>query len=337
MKITLLGKDLQEIQTILQPYAVPKFVAKQIADWIYVKKVRRFDEMTNVSKKLRAVLSETFEIGFRDAIEVQTSVDGTRKYLFPAEFGSVEAVYIPDKDRHTLCVSSQVGCKMNCEFCMTGKMGYKGQLSTAEILNQIYSVEESDLLTNIVYMGMGEPFDNTAAVLKSIELMTAEYGLAWSPRRITVSSIGILSEVDYFLMQSEANLAISMHSPFHDERMSIMPVEKAYPIEKVVDFLSHQELNRQRKLSFEYIMFGGINDSEKHLKGLIRLLSGVRCRVNLIRYNAIPGDRFASSDEATMVHFRDELTKRGIVATIRKSKGQDIFAACGMLSSESEK
>lgn len=336
MKDTLLGKDINELQSLLNFYSIPKFVAKQIADWIYVKKARSFNEMTNISKKLREQLSNDFDLGFNAPIEIQTSVDGTKKYLFPAQEGSVEAVYIPDKDRHTLCVSSQVGCKMNCEFCMTGKMGFKGQLSVAEILNQVYSVEESDLLTNIVYMGMGEPLNNTGNVLKSIHLITSDYGLAWSPRRITVSTIGILEEVDYFLMQTEANLAISLHCPFHEERMEMMPIEKKYPAEKIVDYLRAQDLNRQRKLSFEYIMFGGLNDTSEHLKGLIRLLSGLRCRVNLIRYNAIPGVRFASSNEATMVHFRDELTRKGIKATIRKSKGEDIFAACGMLSSEKE-
>lgn len=337
MKTALLGKDLQELQLILQPYSVQKFVAKQIADWIYVKKAHSFEEMSNIPKKLRAVLDENFEIGFKEFSDVQISSDGSKKYLFPTTNGSVETVYIPDRNRHTLCISSQVGCKMNCEFCMTGKMGFKGQLSTTEILNQIYSVEESDCLTNIVYMGMGEPLDNTEAVLKSIELMTADYGLAWSPRRITVSTIGILNKIDDFLLQTEANLAISLHSPFHEERLSMMPIEKAWTAENIISDLRAQVLNRQRKLSFEYIMFGGLNDTKEHLKGLVRLLSGIRCRVNLIRYNAIPGVRFASSNDETMIFFRDELNKKGIMATIRKSKGEDIFAACGMLSSEKEK
>lgn len=334
MKDILLGKTIPEIQSALSPFSVPKFVAKQIADWVYVKKVRSFEDMTNISKKVRALLADNFEIGFNDFTDMQTSKDGTKKYLFPTLNGSVEAVYIPDKERHTLCISSQVGCKMNCGFCMTGLMGFHGQLTAGEILNQIYSVEECDKLTNIVYMGMGEPLDNTEEVLTSIELMTDEALLAWSPRRITVSTIGVLEEIDYFLQQTEANLAMSLHNPFHEERLAMMPIEKTHPAEKLIDYLRVQELNKQRKLSFEYIMFGGVNDSEAHLKGLLRLLSGIRCRVNLIRYNAIPDVPFASSNEETMVHFKDELNNKGILTTIRKSKGQDIFAACGMLSSE---
>ena len=334
MKEQLLGRNLNEIQEVLAPFAVPKFVAKQLVDWIYVKKVRTFDRMSNLSKKMRAILLENFEIGFQAYTDVQVSIDGTKKYLFPTQHGDVEAVYIPDRDRHTLCISSQVGCKMNCKFCMTGKMGFIGQLTATEILNQIYSVDESDLLTNIVYMGMGEPLDNTEAVLKSIELMTAEYALAWSPRRITVSTIGVLDQIDYFLMQTECNLAISLHSPFPEERLQMMPVEKAFHAEDIITFLSDQEFNRQRKLSFEYILFGGLNDTDEHLKGLARLLSGIRCRVNLIRYNAIPGDDFKSSSSERMEYFKDQLNKKGIITTIRKSKGQDIFAACGMLSSK---
>lgn len=332
MKDILLGKNIEEMALALKPFAMPKFVTKQLIDWIYVKKVRSFDEMTNISKKFRAVLNENFELGFADFTDVQVSVDGTKKYLFPTTNGAVEAVYIPDRDRHTLCISSQVGCKMKCDFCMTGKMGFSGQLTAGEILNQIYSVEESDVLTNIVFMGMGEPLDNVEEVLTTIEIMTAEYGQAWSPRRITVSTIGLLEQIDYFLQQTEANLAMSLHNPFGDERQAMMPVEKAHPAAKIINYLKEQDLNRQRKLSFEYIMFGGLNDTDEHLKGLISLLSGIRCRVNLIRYNTIPGLPYANSSEDTMVRFRDELTKKGIITTIRKSKGQDIFAACGMLS-----
>ena len=337
MKETLLGKSLEEIQAVLAPYSVPKFVAKQLVDWIYVKKVKTFNDMSNISKKLRQILQGNFEIGFQPYVDVQVSVDGTKKYLFPTTYGDVEAVYIPDADRHTLCISSQVGCKMNCHFCMTGKMGFIGQLTAAEILNQIYSVDESDVLSNIVYMGMGEPLDNTDEVLKSIELMTAEYALAWSPRRITVSTIGVLDQIDYFLMQTEANLAVSLHSPFPDERQKMMPIEKVHHAEDIVSYLRQQELNRQRKLSLEYIMFGDLNDTNKHLKGLARMLSGMRCRVNLIRYNAIPGDDFKSSSPERMEYFKEQLNKKGITTTIRKSKGQDIFAACGMLSSEKGK
>jgi 23S rRNA (adenine2503-C2)-methyltransferase len=278
-------------------------------------------------------LAVSHEVGRALPSQESASVDGTKKYLFTTPDGNfIETVYIPDEDRHTLCVSSQVGCKMNCLFCMTGKQGFTSNLSAAEILNQILSVPEADKLTNLVFMGMGEPMDNLPNLLRALEILTADYGYAWSPRRITVSTIGVIPKMKIFLEHTKCHLAISMHSPFTDERLKIMPVEKPFPIAEVLAELKKHDFSHQRRVSFEYIMFDGFNDSMRHAVEMVRLLKGIDCRVNLIRFHAIPNVDLKTSNEDKMVFFRDYLTSNGITTTIRKSRGEDIFAACGMLS-----
>jgi 23S rRNA (adenine2503-C2)-methyltransferase len=247
-------------------------------------------------------------------------------------------VFIPDDDRATLCVSSQVGCKMNCAFCMTGKQGFNASLTARQILNQIYSLPERDRLTNLVFMGMGEPFDNLDAVLRALEILTADYGYAWSPKRITVSTVGLRKGLRRFLLESDCHLAISLHDPFPAERASLMPAERAYSITEMVDELRQFDFSHQRRLSFEYIVFRGVNNSPAHAKELVRLLKGLDCRMNLIRFHAIPGVDLQGVDMEQMTAFRDYLTGHGLFATIRASRGEDIFAACGMLSTaEQEK
>jgi len=332
-KTVLLGKTNDEIKELIVSLGMPAFTAKQITEWIYKKRVFSIDEMTNISVKNRTLLNESFEVGRTLPVHFQESTDGTKKYLFKtpgAQF--IESVYIPEEDRKTLCVSSQIGCKMNCKFCMTGKMGFVSQLTSAEILNQIMSIDEADLLSNIVFMGMGEPFDNLLPMLKTLEIMTADYGCAWSPRRITVSSIGLIPGLKIFLEKSECHLAISLHSPFPDERIGIMPIEKAYSITDVLKELRKHDFSKQRRVSFEYIMFDGLNDSMRHAVEMVKILKGIACRINLIRYHAIPGVDLKTSKTEKMVFFRDYLTANGVTTTIRKSRGEDIFAACGMLS-----
>jgi 23S rRNA (adenine2503-C2)-methyltransferase len=291
--------------------------------------------MTNLSLAHREKLKENYEVGCLTYSKKQQSVDGTRKYLFPVSGNkSVETVFIPDKERATLCISSQVGCKMNCLFCMTGKQKFGANLSSTEILNQILSVPESDLLTNFVFMGMGEPMDNVDELFKVLEIMTADYGFAFSPKRITVSSIGLIPGLKRFLAESQCHLAISIHSPYPDERLAWMPVEKAYPIAEVIDLIKQYDFAHQRRVSFEYILFGGLNDDLKHARDLAGLLSGLFCRVNLIKYHPIPGINLPATDAAKMVPFRDYLTSKGLISTIRSSRGEDILAACGMLSSK---
>lgn len=332
-KQPLLGMTLTELQDITRNLGMPKFTAKQIATWIYEKKVSSINEMTNLSLKQREKLDAEFEIGASAPVESMHSVDGTIKYLFQvSEKDFVEAVYISDDDRATLCVSSQVGCKMNCKFCMTGKQGFSANLSANQIINQIYSIPESAKLTNIVMMGMGEPLDNLDEVLKALEIMTSDYGFKWSPKRITVSSVGLKKGLRQFLEKSHCHLAISIHSPVPAQRADLMPAEKAFPITEIVELLRKYDFSKQRRLSFEYIVFNGVNDSLLYAKELIKLLRGLDCRVNLIRFHAIPNVDLDGADMETMTKFRDYLTSHGVFTTIRSSRGEDIFAACGMLS-----
>lgn len=331
----LFGKTKKEIQDIVVNLGLKKFVGTQIAEWLYAKNVRSLDEMHNISKKAKELISEEYEIERDDFSTVQESVDGTKKYLFqvaPHQF--IEAAYIPDKDRATLCVSSQVGCKMGCLFCMTGKQGFQDHLSTGQILNQIYSLPEFDQLTNVVYMGMGEPFDNLDHVLKSIEILTADYGLGWSSKRITVSTIGLIPAMKRFLDESSAHLAISLHSPFQEERKKIMPIENVYNLPELLKEIKDFDFGRQRRVSFEYIMFKDFNDQKQHVDQLARILNGIKCRINLIRFHPIPGTPLLGSDDETIFKFQADLKKKGIVTTLRASRGQDIYAACGLLSTK---
>ncbi len=335
VKEALFGKTLNELQQLVTELGLSKFTAKQLADWLYKKEVSSFDEMTNLSKKTRELLSDKYDFGLIDFMKVQKSKDGTKKYLFPTVHGQfIETAMIPDKDRKTVCVSSQVGCKMGCLFCMTGKQGFQGQLTAGEIVNQIRNIPEWQEVSNIVYMGMGEPFDNLDEVLKSTEILTAEWGFAISPRRITVSSIGIVPGLVRFLNESETHLAISLHTPFHEERQKLMPVEIAYPLEDVLHEIRNWDFGRQRRVSFEYIVFHGLNDTPAHVKEMAKVLDGIKCRINLIRFHPIPDTPLEGTNEETLQKFKDALNAKGITTTIRASRGQDIYAACGLLSTK---
>ncbi|MDD3309228.1 MAG: 23S rRNA (adenine(2503)-C(2))-methyltransferase RlmN [Dysgonamonadaceae bacterium] len=334
----LLGMTLAEITESIQTMGLPKYTAKQIADWIYVKRVASIDEMTNISIRNRDILKKRYEVGRTEPQKIQISVDGTQKMLFKTDSDLfIEAVNIPEDERLTLCVSSQVGCKMNCDFCMTGKMGFKANLSVKEILNQIYSTPDAENLTNIVFMGMGEPLDNYENVMKTIEILTADYALAWSPKRITLSTIGVLPKLKRFLDESKCHLAVSLHSPLPVQRQTLMPIEKTYSIVDVIALLKQYDWSHQRRLSFEYIMFEGVNDSIVYARELSKLLGGLDCRINLIRFHAIPGSTLRSSNEESMVKFREFLSAKGLTCTIRTSRGEDISAACGMLSTAEQK
>ena len=331
--IPLLGMSLSELKEVATTLGMPAFTGGQIAKWLYGRHVGSIDDMTDISKQNREKLKQRYTVGCMPPADSQRSVDGTVKYLFPTAGGKfVETVYIPDDDRATLCVSSQVGCKMNCMFCQTGKQGFEGNLTAADILNQVYSLPERDTLTNIVFMGQGEPMDNIDNVLRATEALTAPWGYAWSPKRITVSSVGIRSKLRRFIEESECHLAISLHSPLREQRAMLMPAEKAMPIEEIVEMLRGYDFSHQRRLSFEYIVFGGLNDTPMHARELVRLLKGLDCRINLIRFHQIPGVNLHGADEERMTALRDYLTGHGLFTTIRASRGQDIFAACGLLS-----
>ncbi len=343
-KKRLLGRTPAELKAIVGSLGMPAFTARQLAQWLYEKHVSSIDDMTNLSKQNRLLLSEQYEVGLLSPIDCQRSKDGTIKYLFPVTCSDqssntenngqrfVETVFIPDHDRATLCVSCQVGCKMNCLFCQTGKQGWHGNLTAADILNQICALPEANQLTNIVFMGQGEPMDNLDAVLRACEVLTADWGFAWSPKRITVSSVGVRNKLKRFLDESPCHVAISMHSPLHEQRQQLMPAEKAMPFEETVSLLKQYDFTHQRRCSFEYICFGGLNDSPMFAREIVKRLEGLECRVNLIRFHEIPDVDLPASDEKRMESLRDYLTNHGITTTIRASRGQDIFAACGLLS-----
>ena len=334
-KERLLGKTPAELKEIAQALGLPAFTGNQMAKWLYQKRVSSIADMTDIGKAGRALLEEKYEVGLQKPLSRLVSKDGTVKYLFPVSCSSsdaVEAVMIPDGDRRTLCVSSQAGCRMGCKFCMTGRQGFHGNLSPADILSQFFAIEEAGELTNAVFMGMGEPFDNLPSVLRVLEILTAPWGLAWSPKRVTVSSIGHIPSLKVFLEESKCHLAISLHNPFPKERLELMPVEKAWPLTEVVRLLKKHGFSGQRRVSFEYTVFDGWNNTTRHAEGLVRLLSGLECRVNLIRFHRIPDFPYGSALDSKMEEFRAMLEKGGLTATIRASRGEDIFAACGLLA-----
>ena len=403
----LLGKTLSELQTIAVEAGLPRFVGKQLCEWLYRKCVTSFDQMTNISLKARQALQAKYVIGRITPTAEAVSQDGTRKYLFPASVSklgtptdanisasdgeerrhtsplcrpaasdatvlpnAVECVYLPEDDRATLCVSTQAGCKMGCKFCMTGTLGFHGNLSADAILAQVlhflspYTFSLSPL-TNLVLMGEGEPMDNIDNVLRALNVLTSDWGLGWSPKRITVSTVGFLQKphptsdtqhqtpnipprqpaLQRFLEETDCHLAISLHNPNATERAAIMPAERLTPISEVLDLVRRYDWSKQRRQSFEYICWAGVNDDQQHAKQLLRLLQGLPCRVNLIRFHS--GQQtadsnqhasysslqtiFPASDEQRMIAFRDYLSAHGVTCTIRKSRGEDILAACGML------
>ena len=333
----LLGLTLQELRTLATDLGMPAFSGNQIAQWLYQQHVGSIDQMTNLSKKNRERLQQVYTVGCMAHVERLESVDGTVKYLFPTLSGKrIESVFIPDKDRGTLCVSCQVGCKMNCLFCQTGKQGFEGNLTVADILNQVYMLPERERLTNIVFMGQGEPMDNLDNVLRATQVLTSSDGFAWSPRRIMVSSVGIRGKLERFLDESDCHVAISLHSPLHEQRAHLMPAERSMPVAEVVELLKNYDFAHQRRLSFEYIVFDGVNDSMVHVREIVKLLRGLDCRINLIRYHSIPGIDLKGTTDKKMNSLRDYLTQHGIFTTIRASRGEDIFAACGMLNTSRE-
>ena len=345
MKERLLGKTPEELKAIALEVGLPGFSGKQMAQWLYQKRVRSIEEMTNLSKQGREALAQRYEVGMTLPVDVQTSKDGTRKYLFPVRCPVkpgmtegepiafyIEAVMIPDQERKTLCVSSQAGCKMACKFCMTGRQGFHGNLDAADILSQFFAIEEAADLTNTVFMGMGEPLDNWDQVKRVIDVLTEPWGLAWSPKRVTLSTIGVLPKLKQYLEESKCHLAVSLHNPFPEEREELMPVQKAWSVTEIVRLIKQYDFTGQRRVSFEYTIFSGWNDTPRHADGLVKLLRGLECRVNLIRFHAIPDFPYSTASVQAMETFRERLEKGGLTATIRASRGEDIFAACGLLA-----
>ena len=338
----LLGKTLEELQAVAQEVGLPRFAGKQLAEWIYVRRATSFDEMTNISLKGREALKASYTIGRHTPVAEAISKDGTKKYLFAIngdeargnEARYIESVYIPDDDRATLCVSTQAGCKMGCKFCMTGRQGFHGHMSAADIISQFIAVDESDRLTNIVFMGMGEPLDNFENVMRAIEILTADWGFGWSPKRITLSTIGVVPNLKRYLDECKCHLAVSLHNPFGPERLSVMPAQGAWPIQEVIDLIKQYDFTGQRRVSFEYTMFAGFNDTKAHADALFRMLKGLECRMNLIRFHKIPDFPYETSPDVIIENFKNRLNNLGLMTTVRASRGEDILAACGMLAGE---
>ena len=330
----LAGMNLNELREVTAGLGMPKFVATQLAEWIYAKRVTTFDEMRNISKANKKLLANQYCVGLYGPQSAQASEDGTVKYLFDAGGDkAIESVYIPEDDRATLCISSQKGCRMNCYFCMTGRQGFHGNLTANQIINQVLSVPQTQQLTNVVFMGMGEPLDNLDNVLKVIEILTAPWGLAWSPKRITVSTVGVKNALKVLCETTSVHIAVSVHNAIEDERSQLMPIENAYHIKEVMDLLGKYDFAHQRRLSVEYIMWQWFNDDIKHAEALREILPNEHVRVNLIRYHMIPGAaKLRTSSDERMAYFRDYLNSKGITCTIRRSRGEDISAACGMLA-----
>ena len=332
-KIELYGATLEQLKSLCESLDLPRFAPKQIAKWLYTRFVTEIDLMTDLSKVARERLKEHCVLGLSAPLKVSVSQDGTKKYLFRTSQGEyIESALIPDGERMTLCVSSQAGCKMGCKFCATGRMGFRHHLSATEIINQVLSIPERDKLTNIVFMGMGEPLDNIDNLLRALDILTSEWGMAWSPTRITVSTAGVARTLPRLLDESKVHIAVSLHNPFPEERKEIMPIENSYSIREVCDILRRYDFTHQRRVSFEYIVLEGMNCSMRHIKELSRLLDGIKCRINLIRFHKIPDSPFFSPELERIIEFRDTLTKRGIQTTLRASRGEDIEAACGLLS-----
>lgn len=344
-RVDLIGMSRAELRAVVGECGYRPFYADLIYETVFRHGEVEFERIERLPAPLVTALSMRVRSGVMPPVRVESAADGTRKYLFPvgderwprvdrAAAGArlVEAVFIPEGDRDTLCVSTQVGCKMGCRFCLTARQGFRGHLTAAEIINQYYALPERERVTNVVFMGMGEPLDNLAATRRALELFTDPRGIGLGMSKVTVSTVGIVPAMQTLYRETRFRIALSLHSPFEEERAALMPITKAHGIEAVLNTIREARLPKNRRTMVEYLMIAGVNDSDRHLSRLIELLSTFRCTVNLIPYHPIPDLDFRSSDFPRIAHFRDRLIKAGIVATIRESRGLEVAAACGMLS-----
>ena len=333
IKESLCGLSADEIFHLISSSGHKYSHAVQISNSIYKKRATNISEISKISGKLKKELALTNTIGTFKPVSYEVSEDKTIKYLFRTESGKeFETVYIPDNKRNTVCVSTQSGCRMGCSFCLTARYGFRGNLTAGEIINQIISIPEAKSITHVVFMGMGEPFDNCDSVLKACSVITSEWGLSISKRNVTVSSVGITQGVERFLRDSDCNLALSLFSPFPYEREKLVPAEKLYPANEIIKIMKDYSGKKKRRLSLAYVMIHGINDTDLHLAELIKLVKGSEIRVNLLPYHQLINDHNISSPFERMHHFKHTLVMSGISASIRKSRGSDISAACGLLA-----
>ena len=335
--------NFEELQDFVQNLGLEKYRAKQIAQWLYKKRVKSFDEMTNISKSTRKLLSENAEIDVLKLVKVEESADGTRKYLFELEDGNrIESVFIPEKDWNTLCVSTQVGCPAQCKFCLTAKDGFTRNLTAAEIVDQYIHVQrdvgEDRRISNVVFMGMGEPLLNFDNVKKAVEIMTDRNMLDLSTRKITISTVGIVPGIDRMAKEmNKVKLAVSLHATTDETREKIVPLNRRYPISEIMAALKRYPADNIRRIMIEYVMLKGVNDSVEDAKRLVKLIKGIPVKVNLIPFNPYPGALFEPSPREQIEKFQKVLWDYNIAAFIRDSRGQDISAACGMLRTKEKK
>jgi 23S rRNA (adenine2503-C2)-methyltransferase len=308
--------------------------ALALSNAIYKRGTESFSSVPKIPKKLIEFLSSCAATGVYNPVTSEKSVDGTIKYLFKNRNGlHFESVFIPDGKRNTVCVSTQSGCRMGCPFCVTGKYGFHGNLDAGDIVNQVIGISEAKTVTHVVFMGMGEPMDNIENVIKACGILSAEWGKALRQVNITVSTVGITPGVRQFLEKSGCNLTLSLFSPFPDERRMVVPAETKYPANSIIDIMKSYPPGKKRRLSVAYVMISGVNDTDRHLSGLKELLGGTGIRVNLLSYHRIGNEESRSASVERMMYFKHNLVTSGISASIRKSRGADISAACGLLAS----
>lgn len=338
-KINIKSQTREELQARIVEMGLKKYRADQILTGIYAHHARSFEEMTNVPKAEHSPLSSVFYISAPNVVRTEISRDGTRKFLFELEDGrTVESVLIPDTDRQTLCISSQVGCRQACRFCLTGSAGFTRDLNAYEIVDQALEVsrilqqERKRRLTNIVLMGMGEPLANFDEVVKALAVITSEKGLGFATRRVTVSTAGLAPEIEKLGSSGvKVNLAISLNATTDAVRDTIMPVNRRYPIEELLAACRRFPLESRRRITFEYVLLKGVNDTKEDAQRLTQLLRGVKCKVNLIPFNPFPDSEFERSNDAAVRQFQKILLDHHYITPVRESRGRDISAACGQL------
>lgn len=337
INIKSMGRD--ELQADLVARGLKKFRAGQILTWIYTQYARSFEEMTNISKTERGLLSSIFFISSPNIIRTEISKDGTRKFLFALEDGhTIESVLIPDEDRQTLCISSQAGCQQACRFCLTGSKGFTRNLKAYEIVDQVLEIsrilnqEKKRRITNIVLMGMGEPLANFDEVLNALPVIASDRGLGFATRRVTVSTSGLVPEIEQLGRSGvKVNLAISLNATTDEVRDKIMPVNRRYPIKELLAACRRYPLEPRRRITFEYVLLQGVNDTKEDARRLAKLLKGIKCKVNLIPFNPFPGSVFDRPDDTTVLVFQKILLDHHYITPVRESRGRDISAACGQL------
>lgn len=338
MKIPLIGKSFDEITDIVLELKGQANYALEIAKWLYKKEALTFDEIDSIPLSFRKSLESNNCIGIYQPIHVNQSNDKTLKYLFKNQAEQqFESVFMPSLKRNTLCISTQSGCRMGCDFCLTGKIGFKGNLSTTDILNQYFSIPKHKEINRIVIMGMGEPFDNFDEVKKTVEILTAEWGVAFGASNITVSTVGLHEPLKEFLKNPFCNLAISLNSPFSDERKKLMPIERSNSITETVRLIKENPLEKPLRISFEYVALSGVNTDEMHAKAIAELLRGIKYHLNIIPWNNHNDSLYHSPKEIELNTFINCLNDLGVLTSIRQSRGQDIGAACGQMAGAIEK